>query len=406
MLAAPFFRSNRNKLRKSLDGACAVVAGNGSVQRKSDTTFSFAQDGNFWYLTGVNEPDCVLFLGATEADDFLITPDKTATQEAFDGIVDHEKICTASGIGRCYTAREGWKRVERLLGTQTTLYTLPGRPAYDVGHGMYRNPAPTAVARKLKRRLPNLTQRDIRPHIASLRAIKSSAEIRCIQKAIDTTTEGLEVVRQKLEQHRYNTEAEIEAELTYLFRTRGASGHAYQPIVAGGKNSTVLHYVQNDSRLASGTLLVLDVGAEYSQYCADITRTLPIGNRTERQASVYDAVLRIQVAAIELLRPGLSFREFEESVRQNMASELAALGLVKDKNDHASVAQYYPHATTHFLGLDVHDVGNYNEPMRPGMIITCEPGIYIPEEGIGVRIEDDILITKDGHQNLSAACPK
>jgi Xaa-Pro aminopeptidase len=175
--------------------------------------------------------------------------------------------------------------------------------------------------------------------------------------------------------------------------------------VAGGKNACTLHNVSNTAPLNSGELVVCDVGAEVSHYAADITRTVCVGKPSARQKAIYAAVLDVQAYALTLLKPGANLKKYEQQVAKRMGEELKNLGLVK-RADKKSVRKYFPHATSHFLGLNVHDVGDYQVPLEPGMVLTCEPGIYIPEEGIGVRLEDDVLITKSGNKVLSAACAK
>jgi Xaa-Pro aminopeptidase len=166
-----------------------------------------------------------------------------------------------------------------------------------------------------------------------------------------------------------------------------------------------LHNVANNAKLLSGELIVCDVGAEVSHYAADLTRTVVRGKPTDRQMAVYEAVLASQQYALSLLKPGIKLRTYEHKVARFVGQQLKSLGLIKTL-DHDSIRKYFPHATSHFMGLNVHDVGDYEKPLQPGVVITCEPGIYIPEEGIGVRLEDDILITADGHNVMSAGCRK
>ncbi len=174
--------------------------------------------------------------------------------------------------------------------------------------------------------------------------------------------------------------------------------------MANGQRAVTLHNVENNGSLDGAETTVLDVGAEVCHYAADITRTVMAKKPSQRQQAVYDAVLDVQEFALGMLKPGTVLKEYEQKVEHYMGEKLTALGLIDDTS-HEAVRKYYPHATSHFLGLDVHDVGDYTLPLEPGMVLTCEPGIYIPEEGIGVRIEDDILITENGHKVLSAGLP-
>jgi Xaa-Pro aminopeptidase len=259
------------------------------------------------------------------------------------------------------------------------------------------------MASRLKRHVPDVQIIDIRPELARLRMIKQKPELEALQKAIDITSESLNDALKV--RKRYTQEYELEAAITHGFRFRGAQGHSFEPIVAGGRNACTLHNVKNESPLKRDELVVCDVGAEVEHYAADITRTVCFGKPTARQQAVYEAVLSVQEYALGLLKPGTNLKKYEEKVAKRMGTELKSLGLIK-KLDHDQIRHYFPHATSHFLGLNVHDVGDYQLPLEEGMVLTCEPGIYIPEEGIGVRLEDDVLITKTGNKVLSAACVK
>jgi Xaa-Pro aminopeptidase len=229
-----------------------------------------------------------------------------------------------------------------------------------------------------------------------------------IQTAIDVTIDGLKYVTAKTRLPKYAYEYEVEADLSRQFRRAGFH-HAFEPIVASGERACQLHYMANAGALAADELLIFDVGAEAHGYAADISRTVALGGSergpTRRQQAVYDAVCEVQDYALAMLKPGTINVEYEKEVESFMGEKLRELGLIKTI-EHEAVRKYFPHATTHFLGLDAHDVGDYRQPMEPGMVMVCEPGIYIPEEGIGVRIEDDLVITPDGHTVLSVGIPR
>jgi Xaa-Pro aminopeptidase len=197
----------------------------------------------------------------------------------------------------------------------------------------------------------------------------------------------------------------LEAEIGYGFRKRGAEHHAFAPIVAGGRRACTLHNVANNAPLSADELIVVDVGAEVEHYAADITRTISPSTPSRRQQTVYAAVLETQAYAMELLKPGVLLREYEHQVELFLGEKLRELGLIKTI-DHENVRRFCPHATSHFLGLNVHDVGDYERPLEAGVVLTVEPGIYIPEESIGIRIEDDVLITGNGIKNLSRKLPR
>jgi Xaa-Pro aminopeptidase len=207
-------------------------------------------------------------------------------------------------------------------------------------------------------------------------------------------------------------EYEIEAELHHEFLINRSRGPAYETIVASGANSCVLHYVKNDNRCNDGDLVLMDFGAEYANYASDVTRTVPVNGRfSSRQRDVYNAVLRVQRAAMQLLKPGKLFRDYNKEVGYIVERELIGLGLldidaVKEQNpDNPLYKKYYMHGTSHFIGLNVHDVGDVNHAMEAGMVVSCEPGIYIRDEGTGIRLENDILITDDGPVDLTAHIP-
>lgn len=398
-----FFVGNRAELKRRVDiHGPIVIAANGLLQRNSDVTFPFRQDSNFYYLTGINEPDITLVID--EASEYLVVPDRDFSRATFDGALDPKSLMAASGIREILDETAGWERLKDGINNAQELATLLASATYDRRHGLFANPARARLIRRLKRLKPKLEIIDVRRVLAEMRVIKQPAEVAAIQEAIEVTAGGIKNLASDLTSYKY--EYEIEASLTASFRGAGANGHAFAPIVAGGKNACTLHNVANNSKLNPGELVVIDIGAEVDNYAADITRTLVMGEASDRQNQVYGAVLAAQKYALTLLKPGVDFVSYEQKVADFLGGELVELGLIKDASDQANVRKYCPHATSHFLGLDVHDVGNYLEPLKENMVLTCEPGIYIPEEGIGVRIEDDVLITKTGNRVLSSGLPR
>ena len=221
-----------------------------------------------------------------------------------------------------------------------------------------------------------------------------------MKKAISLTVDAFEYVRPLIELMKY--EYEVDAEFGYYFRRHGAKGHAYDPIVAGGKNACTLHYMNGNAKLKKRELLLLDIGVRHFGYPSDISRTYAIGEPTRRQQEVHSAVRRAQKKIISLLEPHLMLDQYHRDVDAIMAEALIELGLMKDTSDTDNYRRYFPHAISHGLGIDPHDSLGPHRSFVENMVVTVEPGIYIPEEGIGVRIEDDILITKTGRSNLSA----
>lgn len=396
-----FFIGNRQKLRQLFTGTAPIVLiANGRLQRASDEAYTFHQDRSFWYLTGIDEPDVILVMDKDK--EYLIVPEREAVREAFDGAVDNEWLSAISGIQEVINLKEGWKRLEPRLQKVQHVATLAAQPAYIEGWGMYANPARSALIRRMKEVNTHIELLDLRQHLARMRMIKQPAEINAIQMAIDATVDALKDVIKPTMLAKYGYEYELEADITRGFRKRGASGHAFDPIVASGKRACTLHNVSNNHALASDELVVIDVGAEVYNYAADITRTKALGGKpSRRQVQIFETVREAQEHALTLLKPGVILKDYEKQMEQFMGEKLRELGLIKTISKE-TVRKYFPHATSHFLGLDVHDVGDYEQPLELNMMLTVEPGIYVPEESIGIRLEDDVLITSEGNKVLSA----
>lgn len=398
LLSADFFARNRDALRKKVTHYPIVLAANGLLQRTSDTTFPFAQDSTFWYFTGLAIPDLILVIDVDET--YIIAPGRSSVREAFDGAISPKEINARSGIATTLNEKEGWSRLKHSLLANHVVSTLEAPQKYLAAHGFYSNPARQQLAERLLRLDPDLETWNISKEVTGLRMIKQPEEIACIEEAVRITKTAIESITGTPDFAAVRSEYELEALIGAEFRRHGASGHAYTPIVAAGKHATTLHYVSNDGVIDPKDYIVLDVGAEVDHYAADITRTVIQGKPTARQRAVHIAVQAVQNQTLKLMRPGVTMQYIEKHVEALIGKELKALGLIANAHDSNAIREYYPHAVSHFLGLDVHDVGNYSAPLAPGMVLTCEPGIYIPEEGIGVRIEDDVLITETGNRIL------
>lgn len=399
-----FFVGNRARLRQEHnDKAPIVITAHVSLQKAADEAYTFHQDRSFWYLTGIDEPGATLVMDG--AEEYIILPERDAVQDLFDGEFSDQELSRKSGIKTILSAKDGWRRLGTTLKQTNRAATLSAGPAYIEVIGLYTNPARALLARRLKKLAPDIELTDLRPTLMRKRMIKQTPEIKAIERAVEITMASIADATTKEKLDGYDHEYELEAEFAYGIRRRGASGHAFSPIVAGGKNACTIHYMENNAKLGNNQLIVMDVGAEVGHYAADITRTVIKGEPTKRQIAVVNAVKEVLEFGISELKPGAVFAECEKHVRECVGEKLVELGLIKDAADAESIRKYYPHAP-HYLGLDVHDVGDYQVPLEPGMVLTMEPGIYIPEEGIGVRIEDDILITKDGHKVLSERLPR
>lgn len=372
----------------------AVFAANMRMQRSNDTFYPFEQEANFWYLTGIDEPDWLLIVDGTVGKSWLIAPDVDDTHHTFDGSLDPETAKTISGVDAVITHDEGQILLAKLAKKHSVVHAIGDHPDKRYFNFIV-NPAQHQLYSQLERLFH--TVRDCRPELAKLRAIKQPDEIKAIQRAIKLTIEAFEHIKAHLGDYRY--EYEIAAEFDYRFARANAT-HAYDPIIAAGSHACTLHYVKNDSRLKSRQMLLMDVGARVDGYAADITRTYAYGAVSKRQIEVHQALENAQQEIIALLTPGLPVSEYIENVDAIMQQKLVELGLLKNKDDEA-YHTYFPHAVSHGLGIDVHDSLGRPRVFEPGMVLTVEPGIYIQDEGIGMRIEDDILITHSGHSNLS-----
>lgn len=402
--SSEFFAGNRQRLRELFTGKAPIVmTANGLIQRGSiDSAYAFSQDANFWYLTGIDEPDIVLVMDKDK--EYLIVPARSSRREAFDGAVAYEPLVRRSGITTVLSDKEGWARLGSRLKKVKHVATLRVLPAYVEEYGIYANPARADLVAKLKSYSSELELLDLNQHLARMRMIKQPEELGAIQAAIDITISTIKEATRPAKLRGYAYEYEVEAEVSRGFRRRGADGHSFEPIIAGGKRACTLHNVANNGALKADELVIIDTGAEVEHYAADITRTITLSTPSKRQRSVHAAVQDVQRFALDLLGPGIVLKDYEQQVQHYMGEKLRELGLIKTIN-HANIRKFYPHGTSHFIGLNVHDTGEYDRPLEPGVVISCEPGIYIPKEGIGVRIEDDVLITPRGNKVLTAKLP-
>jgi Xaa-Pro aminopeptidase len=388
-----FFQANRDKLIQAVRGGVAIVGAYTSLQRTNDATFKFEQEANFWWLTGIEQPDWWAVIDGQRQKTWLVRPFVSDTHQIFDGSLSDADALGISGAKEVISYDDALKMLREMAKHHSVAYAI-GESPYADHFDFAQNPAPKKLWATLERIFPKVE--DCQLELAQLRAIKQPEEIKAIQKAINLTIEGFDRVKDILPA--FTHEYEIEAEFDYLFRRKGVAGHAYDPIVAAGKNACTLHYIANSDRLKKPGLVLLDIGARVAGYAADITRTYAIGEVTPRQKQVHSAVESVHRRIIALIKPGLSIQDYFEQVDDIMKEALQSLDLLKNPDDYR---KYFPHSVSHGLGVDVHDSLGRPTELKTGMVLTVEPGIYIPEEGIGVRIEDDILVTEKGHRNLS-----
>jgi len=407
------FSGNRERLRaKLLPNSLVILLSNYTMPTNADGTMPFKQNNNLFYLTGIRQEDTILLLypdSARETErEILFVRETNEDLLTWEGEkLTLEQASEISGIANVMPVSQFDKVWHRLM-TDTEYIYLDSNE-----HKRSERTVQTSEDRFIadcKRQFPLHKYHRLAPIIYRLRTIKSKTEIDLIKEACRLTESGL---RRALKFIKPGvTEYEIEAEFAHEFISKGASFADYAPIIASGINSCVLHYETNYKECNAGDLVLMDAAAGYGGYNADLTRTAPVsGKFAKRQKEVYNSVLSVFRNTSKLLEKGTTPDKVISETEGMMITELERLGLLKkeDLNDPASLKdkakKYYPHGVSHFLGLDVHDVGYFNEPIVPGMVFTCEPGIYIRDEGFGIRLENDILITEDGNEDLLATAP-
>lgn len=399
MLNSAFFISNRRKLSSAIKGEMIAITANGLMQRTGDTVYPFRQDSNFFYLTGINEPDILLVIDG--GDEFLVLPKKSHAEQIFGGTIDCDEIAKISGITKILEYEMGWDVIRKLQHGRKNICTILAPPE-RITHtdSFFTNGNRRKLVQKIKRINPATSISDIHSTLIKMRQIKQPVEVEIIKKAIEITSRGLNVAKASLKEGMSGYM--LKAKLDEAFTSSGAD-HGFAPIISSGPDTCVLHALNYEKTVKSDDQALFDIGAEYHCYTADISRTYFVGPVSERKKEIYNAVMSVHRQAQELVKPGLNWRDYVVAVDEAMGKELIQLGLIKN-NTRENVRKYFSHAIGHSLGLDVHDPSDYLS-FQEGNVFTIEPGIYIPEEGIGVRIEDDLLVTKDGVENLSAFIP-
>lgn len=389
-----FYENNRKQLASLLKDSLILIPANKVLQMSSDTTYPFRQDSNFWYLTGLDNPDIYLAINTNTSTSSIFIPEQNDYQREWDGEIDTVEITEKSGIKNFEALSDLEKFIESAQKDKLTICCLHPPAEVIEPYGFIASPA----RQKLYDRIASIAPgpKDIRNEIARLRQIKYPVEIEEIKLAIEITGKSLRVLRQNLSS--YSNEKEVENSLTSLFYAYGANGHGFEPIIAGGKNAATIHYRGNNQKLENNDLLLLDVGAQSGYYSADISRTWAISTPSSRQKEIYSAVIELQQEAYNILKPGIYLKDYQTEVESIARTKMRKLKCTNPDRD-------FPHGISHFLGLDVHDAGDYNMPLAEGMVLTVEPGIYLEDEAIGVRIEDVVLITSSGTEILSKDIP-
>ncbi|MCU0422077.1 MAG: aminopeptidase P family protein [Bacteroidia bacterium] len=413
LLSNQVFIENRKRFASTLaKNSIAIFNSNEVIPKNGDAYYDFKQNSDMFWLTGIDQeecavvifPDCAipayreaLFIKRTNEHIAVWDGHKYTKQEATE----------ASGIENVFWMDEFDGMIRAIVNMAERIYLNTNENDRASSTVPYKD---LRFIDEMRQRFPLHQYERAAPMLQRLRSVKSTLEIEYMKHAIEISNQMflrvLKFVKPGVKEY------EIEAEVIHEFIRNGARGHSFSPIVAAGKNACTLHYIDNADTCNDGDLLLLDTGAEYGNYISDMTRTFPInGKFTARQKAVYNAVLRVMRAAKSMLKPGVMLMEYHAEVCKIMEQELIQLGLIsvddiKNQNPAwPAFKKYFMHGTSHFLGLDVHDVGMRYEPMKAGMMFSCEPGIYIPEEGIGIRLENEILITDNGCIDLMEHIP-
>ena len=402
------YRQRRERLMEPLQGPCMVCIFSGSAPMKSlDEAYPFAVDRNFFYLTGIDRERMVLVLKKNVRGEFsealYIEPYDEVMAKWVGGRMRKEEAAQISGAERIC-------QVEELAGHINGYITASrGLDKVRVYLDLWRyekDQADTpahALAAWLQRRYPAVQLEDVYGLMAELRAVKSEEELTKMRQAQEHTRVAIEAMMRHAKPGM--NECELEGAFDFALMQQGVREHAFQSIVAGGARAATLHYSENNQPVQDGEMVLIDLGSAYGHYAADISRTFPVNGRfSPRQKEIYETVLEAQRIVIQNAKPGLTMRDLNQMVIDYYETRLDDLGLRKEGK---GVADYYYHGVSHSLGLDTHDIVTEREhTLQPGMVITVEPGMYIEEEAIGVRIENDVLITEEGCVDLSAAIPR
>jgi len=399
------YQARRAKLRAKLDGPVVILGYTG--HEDASEVAIFFQEPYFYYLTGHDEPGAALLLIPDSANgktadgphEILYLPPRDLSQETWEGPKigpDDQGVAEKTGFQAVESLSNLPGDLVRLAKTYPNFYTLLP-PKQEDGYPHF-----TMSTNLVRQALPEANLKDVTPVLDSMRQVKSPGEIELLEKAINVSIDAHFDAMKHMSPGLF--EYQVAARMKEIHEMGGCSREAYAPIVGTGFNSTVLHYSALNDQIKNGDVVVIDVGGEYGGYAADITRTLPAnGKFTPRQREIYEIVLGAQNAALAAVKPGAKMYGGTGSLQQIVTDYFNAHG--HDKEGHP-LGRYYIHGISHHLGLDVHDPGDRDRPLEPGMVITVEPGLYIPEENLGVRIEDDVLVTKDGYQLLTARLPR
>lgn len=412
-ISAKLFKKNRKKVLQQLPkNSIAVVHSNDQMPRNGDLFFKFRQHSDLFYLTGIEQEKTILVLisGQNNEEDsallFIIEPKPEL--EVWEGkkltINEAQQI---SGISHVEYEHVFHILFAKLLQQYNVVYLNKNEnPRLNT----FVKSRDDRFNRIIRKRFPENKIEHLAPILTECRLRKEPEEIELITKACNITSNAFIATVPHIKAGMF--EFEIEAILTKHFLAQGASAHAFDPIIAGGENSCFLHYTKNTNSILAGSTVLMDFGAEYANYASDATRIIPVsGKFSARQKQVYTSVLKVLKQTTHLIQPGATILEYQEKTRMYIQEELLQLGLITkydiEHQNHQKPAflPYFMHGVSHFIGLDTHDVGNKDIVLEPGMVVSCEPGIYISKEGLGIRLENDILVTPSGNLNLLEHMP-
>ncbi len=394
-MAEPFFIKNREKLFSKLEqNSVAVLFAGNAPTKRGDEKYPFSPDRNFYYVSGIDKQNCILFFTKNDNEVTLyIERDNGILQKWVGANMTEEQAKQISGIQNIrYIDQFEQDFAEYVFKNNIQICYM------DMECREYGNITPALqYAEKVRKYFPAVVQKNIYTIFEELREIKEQYEIDLIQQAIDITIKGIECMMKNAKPDMM--EYEIEAYFDFVLKQNGIHQKAFQSIAASGKNGTILHYMENNSKAKFGDLILFDVGAQKNWYNGDISRTFPVnGKFTQKQKMVYNIVLKGQKKVIEAIKPGVPFTRLNEILKEHYFEELQKLGIVKTMED---VSKYYYHGVSHYLGAETHDIGNRQKLLQQNMVLTVEPGLYIEEWDIGIRIEDDVVVTENGCRVLS-----
>ena len=408
-----FIHNRKNFVGKMEPSSLAIFNSNDIFPISADSSMPFSQHRDILFLSGVDQEESILVISPNSKNplhkEVLFLKETNEHIAVWEGAkLDKDAAFQVSGVKTVYWLSQFETIFKQMMCEVDSIYLNTNE------HLRADTTVETREDRfikKVKKDYPSHAVKRAAPIMHQLRSVKHSIELDLMQKACDITKSGINRLLKFIKPGVW--EYEIEAELIHEFVRNRSKGFAYTPIVASGANACVLHYIENNQQCKSGDVILLDVGAEYANYASDLTRCIPVnGKFTDRQKAVYNSVLHVKTEAEKLLVPGTLMNEYHKEVGALMEAELLKLKLIdqtdikNQSKDWPAYKKYFMHGTSHFIGLDTHDVGLWNEPIKEGMVFTCEPGIYIPEEGLGIRLEDDLVVQKSGNPyNLMGSIP-